>query len=101
MRAAKELRRASPTSLAVTHEALRRGAACASLGECLSMEFRMAQRFLRHPDMASGIGAVLSKGAEPAQWAAAPGRDVVDEFFAPGAVPDLQLVEPGRSGPSG
>ena len=91
VRASKELRRASPTSLAVTHEALLRGGAAASLGECLQMEFRMSQRFLLHPDMASGIGAVLTKGAEPALWAAVPSRDVVEEFFAAGSGGDLHL----------
>ena len=45
------------------------------------MEFRMAQNFLLHPDMAVGINAVLTKGAEPAVWAAAPTREQVDGFF--------------------
>ena len=89
--AARELARASPTSLAVTHAALKRGKQCSSLAECLQMEFRMAQRFLRHPDMASGIGAVLSKGADRAVWAPPPTVAEVDEFFAAGEGGELVL----------
>ena len=93
MGAARELTRASPTSLAVTFEALRRGGgACETLGECLAMEFRMAQAFLRHPDFVRGVGAVLTKGAEPAAWAAPPSAAQVDAFFAPGEGGELRLV---------
>lgn len=66
--AAKDLSRASPTALAVTLAALKRGKKCTSLGECLKMEFRMSQHFLKHPDFASGVNAVLTKGKEPAKW---------------------------------
>ena len=84
VRAAADLARASPTSLAVTLEALRRGGACASLGEALEMEFRMAQRFMRHSDFVSGVRSVMSKGAEPAVWRPPPSAEEVKEFFAGG-----------------
>jgi len=96
--AAKELSRASPTSLAVTYEALRRGKACASLAECLRMEFRIAQRFLCHPDFVQGVGAVLSKGVEPAHWVAPPSKTELEEWFVPGEAGELELaVEAARS----
>ena len=79
----------------MTHEALLRGKACATLGEALQMEFRLAQRFLLHPDMAVGINAVLTKGAEPATWAAPPTRKQVEEFFV--AAEGGELVFPELS----
>ena len=84
VQAAKDLARASPTSLAVTHEALRRGGQCATLGECLQMEYRLAQRFLRHPDMVSGIGAILSKSSAPVAWAEPPDVTQLEEWFSAG-----------------
>ncbi len=89
--AARELARASPTALAVTHEALRRGKACASLAECLQMEFRIAQRFLKHPDFVAGVGAVLSKGAEPATWSSPPSKVELEEWFVAGDGGELVL----------
>ena len=86
---------ASPTSLAVTLEALRRGEAMQSLGQCLAMEYRVAQRFLKHPDFVAGVGAVLSGGADSSQrrprWAAAPTTDEVSAFFEPVEGGELQL----------
>ena len=83
MAAAKELRNASPTSLVVTLEALRRGADLPSLGACLEMEYRIAQRFLRCPDMAAGINAVLTRTRDGLAWGAPPaeGSDELEEYF--------------------
>ena len=85
VRASRGLALASPTSLAVTLEALQRGAKLQSLGDCLSMEYRVAQRFLKHPDFVEGVGAVLrlSGEAKAPQWAAAPSADEVAGFFEP------------------
>jgi len=92
VRASKYLARASPTSLAVTLEALRRGRECATLGDCLQMEFRIADRFMRHPDFVSGVGAVMSKGATPAVWTAPPASaDELEEFFCVGEAGELDL----------
>lgn len=90
--AARELDRASPTSLLVTHEALRRGAACATLNEALEMEFRMAQRFLLHPDFVAGVGAVLSKEKERPVWASPPSAAQLEEWFATGEAGELGLA---------
>ncbi len=93
VRAARALALASPTSLAVTLEALRRGETMQSLGQCLAMEYRVAQRFLKHPDFVAGVGAVLSGGAEERrpQWAASPTADEVTAFFEPVEGGELQL----------
>mmetsp|Transcript_36268 Transcript_36268/g.77342 ORF Transcript_36268/g.77342 Transcript_36268/m.77342 type:complete len:429 (-) Transcript_36268:348-1634(-) len=93
VQAAKELQRASPTSLAVTFEALRRGHECSSLAACLQMEFCIAQRFIKHPDFRIGVGAVLSKGEKPAVWAAPPGADQLEEWFVAGDGGTLSLEE--------
>ena len=65
VRAARGLALASPTSLAVTLEALRRGETMQSLGQCLAMEYRVAQRFLKHPDFVAGVGAVGRRQNSP------------------------------------
>lgn len=90
--AAKELSRASPTSLRVTFAALQRGAQCASLAECLKMEFRIAQRFMRHPDFVAGVGAVLQRETTRPSWDAPPSSaDELEEWFEEGEDADLEL----------
>lgn len=97
VRAARGLALASPTSLAVTLEALRRGETMQSLGQCLAMEYRVAQRFLKHPDFVAGVGAVLSGGRggdarkQRPQWAVSPTADEVAAFFEPVEGGELQL----------
>ena len=96
--AARELDRASPTSLRVTLEGLRRGAACTSLAECLEMEYRMAQRFMKHDDFLAGVGAVLSKERGPRPtWASAPTQEQVDEFFVAVEAGELSLAASSTS----
>lgn len=78
----------SPTSLKVTLEGLRRGAAVGSLGEDLVMEFRMAQHFMRPgSDFREGVRAALvDKDGKP-QWNPASLEAVTDKmvesYFAP------------------
>eukprot|EP01046_Picozoa_sp_COSAG06_P000128 COSAG06_NODE_4_length_41837_cov_204.557597_23_plen_175_part_00 len=97
VRASRGLSLASPTSLAVTLEGLRRGEGLASLGQCLAMEYRVAQRFLKHPDFLEGVGSVLrlrgDGGQQPSQpkWAAAPTADEVAAFFEPVEGGELEL----------
>ena len=91
--AAKELRRASPTSLHVTYEAIQRGAELTSLAECLDMEFRIAQRFMKHEDFVSGVGSVLSKGATKPVWAPPPSPEQIEEWFAAGEAGELGLAQ--------
>lgn len=83
--ARKELALASPTSLRVTLEALRRGGELSTLRQCLEMEYQLAQQFIgRSGDLRGGLGAVLGTGPRPAAWAAAPTADEVEEYFVPG-----------------
>lgn len=99
LRAAKELSKASPTSLAVTLEALQRGSELETLGECLQMEYRIAQRFMRSPDFLSGVAAVLSKERTAPEWGAAPATAAgVEEYFEAGAGGELELPSPISTG---
>ncbi|HYF09860.1 MAG TPA: enoyl-CoA hydratase/isomerase family protein, partial [Acetobacteraceae bacterium] len=70
------LRHVSPTSLFVTHELLRRGAAM-PLADCLQMELRLTRVVVnRHPDFREGVRAVLvDKDGKP-QWTPARIEDV-------------------------
>lgn len=78
----------SPTSLKVTLEGLRRGAQCASLGEDLAMEFRVAQHCMKPgSDFREGVRAALvDKDGKP-QWNPATlsqvTEEMVESFFAP------------------
>ena len=78
----------SPTSLKVTLEGLRRGAAVATLGEDLVMEYRLAQHcMLPGSDFREGVRATLvDKDGKP-QWNPSTLEAVTDEmvqaFFAP------------------
>lgn len=89
-KAAKALGRASPTSLRVTFEQLRRGAALPSLVECLKMELRMAMHTMTASgDFYEGVRALLvDKDGKP-QWSPAALADVsdtsVNAYFAPRA----------------
>ncbi|WP_291297795.1 enoyl-CoA hydratase/isomerase family protein [Elioraea sp.] len=57
----------SPTSLTVTFEALRRGAAM-SLADCLTTELRLTRSVTFHPDFAEGVRAqVVDKTRDP-RW---------------------------------
>ncbi len=63
------LRRASPTSLAVTRELLRRAAAL-DLGGCLALELALTGPMTRHPDFAEGVRAALVDRDAP-RWSPA------------------------------
>jgi enoyl-CoA hydratase len=64
---AATLAQMSPTSLSVTFEALRRGAAM-TLPECLAMELTLTRGVTRHPDFAEGVRAqVIDKTRDP-RW---------------------------------
>jgi enoyl-CoA hydratase len=60
----------SPTSLCVSFEAVRRGAAM-TLRECLAMELRLTRGTTRHPDFSEGVRAqVVDKTRDP-RWSPA------------------------------
>jgi enoyl-CoA hydratase/carnithine racemase len=90
--ASRELSRASPTSLHVTFEAIKRGGELSTLAECLQLEFFIAQRFMRHPDFVSGVGGVLSKGANKPVWAPPPSPTELEEWFVAGEAGELELA---------
>jgi enoyl-CoA hydratase len=61
------LRRASPFSVAVSLEAMRRGATL-PLAECLAMELRLTATVCFHPDFAEGVRAVLVDKDNAPRW---------------------------------
>ncbi|MCS6933514.1 MAG: enoyl-CoA hydratase/isomerase family protein [Acetobacteraceae bacterium] len=61
------LRRASPFSVAVSLEAMRRGAGL-TLPECLAMELRLTATVCFHPDFAEGVRAVLVDKDNAPRW---------------------------------
>jgi enoyl-CoA hydratase len=61
------LRRASPFSVAVSLEALRRGATL-SLADCLALELRLTGTVCFHPDFAEGVRAVLVDKDNAPRW---------------------------------
>ena len=77
---------ASPLSLKVTLELLRRGALM-PLERCLAMEYRVSQRMMMGEDFYSGVrSALITKDKKP-KWAHARVEDVADvdveAYFAP------------------
>ncbi len=74
------LDRVSPTSLAVTLELLKRGAA-RTLDQCLAMELALTRTVTRHPDFAEGVRAVLVDKDNAPRWA--PESPLAD-LFGPG-----------------
>jgi 3-hydroxyisobutyryl-CoA hydrolase len=83
-----KLLKLSPTSLKVSLEGLKRGAACATIGDDLQMEYRMAKACIRPgSDFYEGVRAVLVDKDHSPQWNPATVEEVTDErveeFFAP------------------
>jgi len=63
------LQKMSPTSLKVTLDGIKRGKICSNLSECLKMEFRMSQRFMRRDsDFYEGIRALLIDKDHSPKW---------------------------------
>jgi len=82
------LRKLSPTSIKVSMEGLKRGAAASSIGEDLQMEYRMARACtLPGADFFEGVRAVLVDKDHAPRWSPATVEEVsderVEEFFAP------------------
>ena len=81
VRAKQELALASPTSLAVTLELLRKGRELPDLKSCIEMEYRVATNFLRNDDLKNGISAVLKRSREGLLWKPPPSAEEVEKFF--------------------
>lgn len=89
-----DLEKKSPTSLKVTHRHIRE-AASLDLRETLQVDYRLASRFLEHPDFREGVRAALvDKDGSPA-WKPSRIEEVtagmVDEFFVPMGAGELVL----------
>ncbi|KJE21764.1 enoyl-CoA hydratase/carnithine racemase [Frankia torreyi] len=93
--AAKEIGSKSPTALKVTLRALRLAARLPTLEAALDQEFRVSSACLHSPDLAEGIRAqIIDKDRNPhwtPQRLADVGDDLVADFFAPPAGPELGL----------
>lgn len=63
----KTLQRMSPTSLKVTFEQVRRGEKL-NLADCLKMEFRLSQNFMRGHDFFAGVNSLLITKDKNPQW---------------------------------
>jgi hypothetical protein len=94
---------ASPTSLKVTFEGLKRGGYTASIGEDLQMEYRMSQAFMKEgSDFYRGVRATLiDKDGKP-EWSPARLEDVtkvmVESYFAPLGEDEWQIPTGDASG---
>ena len=102
-KAAKAIRRASPTSVKVTLRALREAAALPSLEAALTHELRISVGFTVVPDFVEGVRAqVIDKDRNP-QWdpptLAEVTDELVDRFFAPLGDHDLHLEPDGTPAP--
>jgi len=79
--------RMSPTSVRVTYEQLRRGAAAPSLAAALDMEYTLVQHALRNDDFYEGVRALLIDGDKKPQWRPADLASVkdadIDKWFRP------------------
>ncbi|XP_046914968.2 3-hydroxyisobutyryl-CoA hydrolase isoform X1 [Dermatophagoides farinae] len=92
----EDLSKASPTSLKVTFEQLKRGKSL-SLPDCLTMEYRLSQNILQHKDFYIGIRARLIEKTNNPQWdpktLAEVTNQTVQSMFGPidGGIKDLEL----------
>lgn len=82
----KLLNTKSPTSLAVTLRQLQQGATL-NLEECLQMEYRMVNHFLKNHDLYTGVKAVIIDKTQNPQWnpdkLSAITETMIDSYFAP------------------
>jgi len=83
----KALDRASPTSLRVVFRQLREGATKKSVAECLQMEYRIADGFMRpsgpSKDFFEGVRATLVDKDKQYRWTPANLSGVSEDFIAP------------------
>ncbi|MCG5243688.1 enoyl-CoA hydratase/isomerase family protein [Azospirillum doebereinerae] len=93
------LRRMSPTSLAVAHEAMRRGADL-EFEDCMVMEYRLSQALIAGPDFYEGVRAILVDRDNNPRWNPASVEAVaaagVDRYFQPPPHDDLRFTDHNR-----
>lgn len=87
----------SPTSVAVTLEALRRAARLGSLEEVLDQDYRLGLRFLEGTDLIEGIRAQVIDRDRTPRWSpatlAAVSRADVERYFATLGARELGLAK--------
>jgi enoyl-CoA hydratase len=90
----KTLKTKSPTSLKVTHAQIREGKRL-GFEECMRLEFRLTNRFMRGHDFYEGVRAVIVEKDNAPKWkpAALEGvsQSAVTAYFAPLPEGDLTL----------
>ncbi len=90
----KALRTKSPTSLKVTYRQIREGRAL-GFEECMRLEFRLTNRFMRGHDFYEGVRAVILEKDNASKWNPPTLEGVktadVDAYFAPLPGGDLTL----------
>lgn len=72
----------SPTSLKLTFEQLKRGAAAETFRENMEMEYRMVNHIMAHPDFHEGVRALLLDKDNAPKWQPNTLADVSDEMVA-------------------
>jgi len=96
--ALKSIQKASPTSLRITHEALKR-ARHSTLEDALKMEFTILHAFMDGHDFYEGVRAILVDKDNKPKWSPATlaevGDDVVEDYFSDKG--DDLVFESGRS----
>lgn len=95
--AVRAMEKASPTSLMVTFELMRRATAAAAskkftLGQALQIDYRVARRFVAGGDFFEGVRAVLIDKDLSPKWRPAPSPAEVAEYFEPMPKGEKELV---------
>jgi enoyl-CoA hydratase len=89
------LSKRSPLSLSVTFEQLKRGRSYKTLKEALIVEYRLAKRMVREPDLVEGVRAVIIDKDQAPKWKASSLAEIdgtfVQSLFAPLPEGDLKL----------
>ncbi|MBL8781384.1 MAG: enoyl-CoA hydratase/isomerase family protein [Alphaproteobacteria bacterium] len=90
----KSLKTKSPTSLKVTFRQIREGRRL-GFEECMRLEFRLTNRFMRGHDFYEGVRAVIVEKDNAPKWSppslGGVGEKDVDAYFAPLPSGDLRL----------
>lgn len=88
----------SPTSLRVSFVQLQNGAACDSIEQVLTMEYRLSQHSMAGHDFSEGVRALLVDKDKSPKWAPATVGEVsetlVEQFFSPIAGRELTWPDP-------
>ena len=90
----KMLQTKSPTSLKIAYRQIREGAK-RSFEECMRLEFRLTNRFMRGQDFYEGVRALIVDKDQAPKWNPSRLEDVsnaaIDAYFAPLPAGDLEL----------